>query len=131
MAGSLQQYPLNSTQFAWSQLSGLMNLTVQLLTINDILIFIAFYIIIESSCQAKAVRDYLVHALPQLHLIDVSITKQTVSTNRKFHVDTVLEIHFPCRYYIYKKSQGCFFCLLTPPRLKFFEKNVVPSTINQ
>ena len=51
LAGSLQQYPLNSTQFAWSQLSGLMNLTGQLVAIKDILIFIAIYIIIESSCQ--------------------------------------------------------------------------------
>jgi hypothetical protein len=49
LAGSLQQYPLNSTKFAWSNLSELMNLTGQLVTIKDILIFIAFYIIIESS----------------------------------------------------------------------------------
>ena len=51
LAGSLQQYPLNSTQFAWSQLSGLQNLTGHLVIIKDILIFIAIYIIIESSCQ--------------------------------------------------------------------------------
>ena len=38
LAGSLKQYPLNSTQFAWSQL---MNLTGQLETIKDILICIA------------------------------------------------------------------------------------------
>ena len=54
LAGSLQQYPLNSTQFAWSQLSGLMNLTGQLVTIKDILIFIAIYMIIESCCQICA-----------------------------------------------------------------------------
>ena len=41
LAGSLQQYPLNSTQFAFSQSSGLMNLTGHLVIIKDILIFIA------------------------------------------------------------------------------------------
>ena len=34
LAGSLQQYSLNSTQFALSQLSGLMNLIGELVTIN-------------------------------------------------------------------------------------------------
>ena len=46
LAGSLQQYPLNPTQFAWSELSRLMNLAGEILTIKDILIFIAINIII-------------------------------------------------------------------------------------
>jgi hypothetical protein len=50
-AGSLKQYPLNSTQFALSQSIGLMNLTGHIVIIKVILIFIAIYIIIESSCQ--------------------------------------------------------------------------------
>ena len=51
---SLRKFPANSnlcTQFAFSQSSGLMNLTGHLVIIKDILIFIAIYIIIESSCQ--------------------------------------------------------------------------------
>ena len=41
LTGSLQQYPLNPTQFASSELSRLMNLAGEIWTIKDILIFIA------------------------------------------------------------------------------------------